>query len=98
MQAWWLSNEPRRKRDEVLAHTPDEVRNLTKLAGALDESDAGELLAKAEVLRELGNLGPAIHLLARLVAPRTEKTVSFLRELCERADTRIWVVESQLRY
>jgi hypothetical protein len=92
--AWWRSNDAYRSRQRrsasgaVLRSTAWE-ENLKALRDLLDESDEGDRLMKAEVLRELGEFEPARQLLKGVTSDEFSAVARQFDALCEARDTRV---------
>ncbi len=67
IRAWWVGNGSRRRAKEPGPLSDAEHRNLEALADLCDESDADQLLVKAEAMRELGRFAESCHLLIGLL-------------------------------
>ena len=93
VRAWWAGNDERRATaGRECPITSREAANVTALALTLDESDARELLMKAEAMRELGRFDDALSLLAKSSDEGTAKAVEIIRNLSERHDTCVRVM------
>ena len=98
LRAWWAGNDARRTGtfraklagerpgDREVPATPAETGNLSALAGLLDGSDEGDLLMKAEVMRELGRFDEARALLARVTDGGLAKAREIIGRLVEQGD------------
>ena len=87
--AWWRSND--HHRDDAITEalqtaTGSRRANLEALVHLLDGEEMGELLMKAEVLRQLGEFDAARRLLAELPSGDLEPIVEQLRILCDARD------------
>lgn len=87
VRAWWAGNDERRATGgRECPITSREAANVTALALTLDESDARDLLLKAEAMRELGMFDDAISLLAESADEGTAQAVAIIRNLSEKRD------------
>ena len=66
--------------------TSREAANILALALTLDESDARDLLMKAEAMRELGRFDDTLSLLAKSADAGTAQAVEIIRSLSEKRD------------
>ncbi len=86
LRAWWAGNDTRRNKETEIHISAREASNLTAFAQMLDESDANDLLMKAEVMRELGRFDDARTLLASSVDSNISQAAAIIRSLVEKAD------------
>lgn len=84
LRAWWTGNDVRRNKEFGI--TALEVSNLTAFAEMLDESNASDLIMKAEVMRELGRFDDAKALLAQIVDDSFLQVVAIIKNLIEKSD------------
>ena len=93
IHAWWRRNDAFRgipgMKPARLAAGDAWRRNLQALAALLDEAAEGDRLMKAEVLRELGDVGSAKLLLCRVTDPRYASAARQIGELCDAADVQV---------
>ena len=98
-QAWcWAGNDARRRPDSR-APGPGfrERSNMAALAELLSEADPGDLVLKAELMRELGCFAEGLSLLERLVghepvAGRFREWGDLIKRLIRQGDTRVALV------
>ena len=86
LHAWWAGNDARRNNPREIRISSIEESNLTAFGNMLDESDANELLMKAEIMRELGRFEVAITMLARSVDRGLSQAVAIIKNLAEKGD------------
>jgi hypothetical protein len=63
-----------------------ETANVTAFAHTLDESDANDLVMKAEAMRELGRFDDALSLLAKSVDENIAQAVEIIKGLSKKHD------------
>lgn len=86
LRAWWAGNDARRNTEIEIQISACEISNLTGFAQMLDESDANDLVMKAEVMRELGRFDDARTLLARSVDSNSSQAVAIIESLVDQGD------------
>jgi hypothetical protein len=86
LRAWWSGNDERRNKISYIPMTSLEKANLTAFVQILDESDATDLVMKAEAMRELGRFDEALSLLVKSVSEDTEQAVKIISDLSEQGD------------
>jgi hypothetical protein len=86
IRAWWAGNDVRRAAGKESPLSSSEVSNLGALTKLLDESDAGDLLMKAEVMRELGRFEDSLALLEKCVDESLLRAAAAIRKLAEDGD------------
>ena len=86
LSAWWAGNDQRRTNAGEIPMSPREAANLMALAHTLDESDANDLVMKAEAMRELGQFDGALALLAQSVDVNIAQAVEIIKGLSEKRD------------
>ena len=86
LRAWWKGNDQRRTTTGKIPMSSREMTNLKALSQTLDESNARELVWKAEALRELGRFDDALSVLAKSVGKEFTKEVEIVRLLSEKGD------------
>lgn len=86
LRAWWAGNDKRRTKATEIPMSSRDVANLTAFAQTLDESDANQLVMKAEVMRELGRFDDALSLLAKSTDENLAQAVEIIRSLSEKRD------------
>lgn len=87
VRAWWAGNDKRRAPGaSEMPITSREAANILALALTLDESDARDLLMKAEAMRELGRFDDTLSLLAKSADAGTAQAVEIIRSLSEKRD------------
>lgn len=84
---WWAGNDERRNNTCKNPMSSREVANVTAFAQTLDESDANDLVMKAEAMRELGRFDDALLLLAKSSDKRIAQAVGIIRSLSEKRDS-----------
>ncbi len=87
--AWWRGNDEHREdslTDSLQTATGSRRSNLEALVHLLDGEEIGELLMKAEALRQLGEFDAARRLLAELPKGELDPIVEQLRILCDARD------------
>lgn len=81
-RAWWLANDPARGDPKQKAEwTEARKKNLNRLAALLDESKERELIAKAEIARELGEFDRCLQLLGRPLDKQWADTANLVARL-----------------
>ena len=86
LRAWWAGNDVRRTSNIEVPILPQEISNLTTLSQMLDESNANNILMKAEVMRELSRFEDAGALLATLDDKDLSEAVDIISSLVEKGD------------
>lgn len=87
--AWWRGNDQHREdslTDALQTATGPRRANLEALVHLLDGEEVGELLMKAEVLRQLGEFDAARRLLSELPQGELDPIIEQLRLLCDARD------------
>ena len=90
--AWWRGNDsfrdtPQEQGQGISRASGPWRTNLEALARLLTGEDDNDRLAKAEVLRELGEFASAKQLLSRVDSPGAATVVHQIRSLCDTGDT-----------
>ena len=89
-RAWWLANDPARADPkQKVEWTEARKKNLTRLAALLDESKDGELIAKAEIARELGDFDRCLQLLGRSVDKQWADTANLVARLAREKQAQV---------
>lgn len=86
LRAWWVGNDERRTNAGKIPMSPREVANVTAFAHTLNESDANDLVMKAEAMRELGRFDDALSLLSKSVDENIAQAVEIIKGLSEKRD------------
>ena len=86
LKAWWAGNDRRRTSADEIPVSPRETANLKAIAEFLNESDDGDRIMKAEVMRELGCFEDARKLLARSFDESLARAVAIITSLVEAGD------------
>ncbi len=86
LRAWWAGNDERRTNAGGTPMSPREAANVMAFAHTLDESDADDLVMKAEAMRELGRFDDALSLLAKSVDENIAQEVEIIKSLSEKRD------------
>lgn len=81
IHAWWIANDRRRGKKEIVELSAPETDNLLALVSLLDERDGHERIMKAEALRELGGFSAAQRLLEMSFTEQLQEVAVFLGEL-----------------
>ena len=86
VRAWWAGNDERRKTVPKLPLSQAERSNLSALIRILEKSaPGGDILMRAEALRELGRFDEVLALLAMPVGEDWERAAGVIRGLAEQA-------------
>jgi len=89
LRAWWAGNDKRRTKATETPLSSRDVANLTAFAQTLNESDANNLVMKAEAMRELGRFDDALSLLAKSSDESLAQAVEIIRNLSEKRDSNV---------
>jgi hypothetical protein len=94
-RAWWLANGPARDNPKGSTQwTPERKKNLERLSSLLDTSKDDELIAKAEIARELGNFDQCRKLLGRRVGKDWRNAASLIKRLAKEKKDRVELLPS----
>ncbi len=85
---WWLGNDPVRQR-KARRPTPVHLQNLEAMLAMFSETDPGQRLQKAEVLRELSRFGEALPLLDQEYPKEYARAVAGIRSLTLTREARV---------
>ena len=86
LHLWWADNDVRRTSVTEVPISAREASNMTAFAEMLDETDADDLVMKAEVMRELGCFDDARVLLAKSADKNMRHAVKFIKGLVVKGD------------
>ena len=85
---WWLGNDPVR-RGKARRPAPVYLQHLETMLTTFSETDAGQRLQKAEVLRELARFGEALALLDQEYPKEYGRPVAGIRSLTLTREARV---------
>jgi hypothetical protein len=86
LRLWWADNDVRRTSATEIPISMREASNMKAFAEMLDETDADDLVMKAEIYRELGCSDDARALLEKSGGKNMRDVASFIKGLCEKGD------------
>ena len=86
LRAWWAGNDERRRSQVEIPMSAGETENVAAFIIMLDESDANDLVVKAEAMRELGRFEESLSLLEKSDDKNFAKAVEIIKRLSEKRD------------
>lgn len=86
LRAWWAGNDERRRSQVEIPMSAGETENVAAFMIMLDESDANDLVVKAEAMRELGRFEESLSLLEKSDDKNFAKAVEIIKRLSEKRD------------
>jgi len=89
LRLWWAGNDARRSSDKEIPLLSLEASNMTTFAEMLNESDANDVVMKAEIMRELGRFDDARALLDRSIDSSMTQAVEIIKSLVTNCDCHV---------